>query len=142
MPSLVPKPYTLSPRSGFSLIELLLTIVLIAAISAILIRGAGGLHSRRRTDLLSVAGKAASQQIEKVRNQDFLSVGPALNQTCSSDYTDSTKPSYLPGCRIDQSVSSYGGDANIKQVSITVSWTYQSKSQLVVMETLISPGGL
>lgn len=124
-------------RPGFSLIELVISMFLIVVLASIVVTAANGLNTRRRTDLSAIAGKAATKEIEHLRNLEFLSLATANNQAC-----DSELGGQLQNCRIDRTVSNYPGITNVKQVAITLSWTYQGHSKFVTMETLIAQGGL
>src|SRR3989344_5377824 len=71
------------------------------------------------------------------------SLSTRRRQDLSAVASQAGTPSYLPGCSINRTVSSYDGDSNIKQVGLTVSWTTtggQTKS--VTMQTLMTQGGL
>ena len=138
-------------RPGFSLVEMIVTIFLIAIISTILITSTNSLHTRRRTDLSALAGKIASSELERVRNLEFSSIAPYSNRDCSSEFIQSSSPTYLPNCQISQTVYCYplaGADPNcipnpnVKQVSITIQLKYHNKTKTAVVETLISSGGL
>src|SRR3989344_8047752 len=80
-------------RPGFSLVEMIVTIFLIAIISTILITSTNSLHTRRRTDLSALAGKIASSELERVRNLEFSSIAPYSNPDCSSEFIN---PPALP----------------------------------------------
>jgi|SRR3989344_5152984 len=129
---------------GFSLVELILSLFSISILSLILITSIQSLSTRRRQDLSAIASKAATKEIEHLRNLNFSSITPASGLACSSDFTQAGTPSYLPGCSINRTFSYYDPpDNKIKQVGLTVSWTTtggQTKS--VTMQTLMTQGGL
>ena len=136
-------------RPAFSLIEITISMFLIAAFGVILTSASGSLLSRRRTDLTAIASKAATKEIEHTRNLAFTSVTSANNLACDAEFNQGD--SKLPSCRIDKCVENYGGipctvdlngNVNLKRVLITLSYNYQGKSRFVTMETLVTQGGL
>ena len=137
-------------KVGFSLIEIMISMFLIAAFGVILASSSGSLLSRRRTDLTAIASKAATKEIEHTRNLAFTSVTSANNLACDAEFNQGD--SKLPSCRIDKCVENYGGtpctvdlingNVNLKRVLITLSYNYQGKSRFVVMETVMTQGGL
>lgn len=71
MPNLHPTPYTLNPKDGFTLVEILLSLFFIIAIVTILFATSGTLFTRRKSDQQSIAAKAATKEIERLRGLTF-----------------------------------------------------------------------
>ena len=129
---------------GFSLVEIILSLFSISILSLILITSIQSLSTRRRQDLSAIASKAATKEIEQLRNLNFSSITATTSPlACSSEFTQAGTSSYLPGCSIRRDVDSYQGDSLIKQVGLTVSWTTTgSQTKSVTMQTLMTSGGL
>src|SRR3989344_3797323 len=125
-------------KEGFSLIELILSLFSISILALILVTSIQSLSTRRRQDLSAIASKAATKEIEHLRNLNFSSITATTSPlACSSEFTQAGTSSYLPGCSIRRDVDSYQGDSLIKQVGLTVSWTTTgSQTKSVTMQTL------
>lgn len=127
-------------RAGFGLIEILLSVVLIIAIVTALFASSGTFLIRRGSDLQSIASKIASKDIETLRGQSFSSLPAAGTYTCVIVDTDLSKLG--SGACGDRTVANYTGDANIKQITVTIRWQQSGKSKSLVMDTLIYTNGL
>lgn len=125
---------------GFGLIEILLSVVLIIAIVTALFASSGTFLIRRGSDLQSIASKIASKDIESLRDQSFSSLPAAGTYTCVIVDTDLSNLG--AGACGDRTVSNYTGDANIKQITVTIRWQQSGKSKSLVMDTLIYTNGL
>ena len=130
-------------KEGFSLVEIIISLFLVGILGTILITTSNSFLTRRRQDLSSIAAKAATLEIERLRNKEISSISPASGLSCSSDFTQAGTPSYLPGCQIARTVADFGNPSDkIKQIGITVSWTFQNQTKNIVMQTLMTSGGL
>lgn len=130
--------------AGFSLVEIIISLFLVGVLTTILLTTSNSFLTRRRQDLSAIAAKAATLEIERLRNQEVSSITYASGLACSTDFTQAGTPSYLPGCQVTRTVSDYGSppDPLIKQVGVTVSWTFQNQTKNIVMQTLMTQGGL
>ena len=131
-------------KVGFSLIEITISMFLIAAFGVILTSASGSLLSRRRTDLTAIASKAATKEIEHLRNLSYSSINPdPTPHACSSEFIQAGTSSYLPSCMIGRSVYLNDPSSGLKRVVITLSWTSSGgNTRFVVMETVMTSGGL
>lgn len=121
--------------SGFTLVEILLSVFLILAIVSILFTAASTYVTSRGTNLAGVAAKIASRQIETLRKTAYDSL-PA-----SGSFTDPDLAK-LPQGQADQTLSDYQSSTDIKQVLVEIFWTENAAQKQVKMETLIYRYGL
>ena len=136
----------LTITSGFSLVEILLTLFFAAALGTILLTSTGTLSTGYRSNLQSIATKIASKDIENLRKLDFALLPADTGQTCLQDLaTDLAK---LPNPCHTRQVSNFQNDADIKLITTTVTW-YESGAQacalstcVIKMNTLIYKNGL
>ena len=120
-----------SQAPGFSLIEVVVSIFLVSALSIILVGSTNSLHTRKRTELTAIDNKAALKEIERVRNLEYSSITTALSLPCDTEFNNQ-----LPGCRIDRQVTNnFNNDLNLKQVLITLYFNYRGVPKFVVLET-------
>ncbi|MDP3741451.1 MAG: prepilin-type N-terminal cleavage/methylation domain-containing protein [bacterium] len=120
---------------GFSLIEVViaLAIVLIAvSIFAVAINTVPLTKHARNQNL---AYHLAAKKVEELRNTPFDSL-PASGSFNDAGFTD------LPQASGNLAVANYSGSAQIKRLTVTVSWSESGSSQSLVLETLMSDRGL
>ena len=126
---------TVNPKlAGFSLIEIALSLFVILAIITIVLTTSATYNTSRKSNLQGVAGKIATRQIETLRNTDYDSV--------SSGTFNDTELAKLPNPSAAQTVSTYSGDANVKQVLIQIDWQEGGINKSLKMDTLIYRNGL
>jgi Tfp pilus assembly protein PilV len=122
-------------KTGFSLIEIVLSLFFIIALATILFSASGTLLNSRSGNLETVASKIAAKQVENLRNTDFASL-PG-----SGTFAD-TNLSQLPQGSATRTITNYQSSPDVKDVSITVAYTENGAPKQVKMETLIYKNGL
>ncbi|OGD58942.1 hypothetical protein A3I57_02975 [Candidatus Beckwithbacteria bacterium RIFCSPLOWO2_02_FULL_47_23] len=143
MPKLDARRYTLNARSGFTLIEIALSLVFILAMIVILLTASGTFRTTRKGNLQGVATKIASRQIENLRNTAFASLPNCPSPTgCSITSAEEPDLSKLPSGSATKTLDDYEASTKIKQVLIKVNWTENAAPQEIKIETLISENGL
>jgi len=117
-------------RSGFSYIELLVSLSIMAIIfSAILPLIFNSITSNRDTRLKLIAYEAASKEIENLREQKVSSlVSPSHIPFNVVD---------VPGAIGDVYINKALGDEKIAAVTSKVTWTYRGKPQIVQLNTYL-----
>lgn len=141
-------------KSGFSLVEILISLLFIGALVTILFTSTGSLFVRRQSNLQSVAAKIASKEIERLRGLPFSGTGGFTTQgnlTCSTNLTlfpDLAPPptgSMPTGSCVDRIISDYAPSTpgQIYQVTVAVKWPNENNvTQNISMDTLIYQNGL
>ena len=143
MPKLDARRYTLNARSGFTLIEIALSLVFILAMIVILLTASGTFRTTRKGNLQGVATKIASRQIENLRNTAFASLPNCPSPTgCSITSAEEPDLSKLTSGSATKTLDDYEASTKIKQVLIKVNWTENAAPQEIKIETLISENGL
>lgn len=124
-------------QPGISLIETLLFVLIVLAITTILLTTAGSFSKTLGVSLNTRAAKIASREIETLRNTPFASL-PG-----SGAITD-PELAKLPSGTATRTVVDYGSppDPDIKLVTVTINWTESGGTKNVVFDTLIYKYGL
>ncbi len=122
--------------SGFTLIEILVVLFVVAILGVILLTTSGTLAQRHSSNLQSIAAKIASKEIERLRGLDFLSLPSSGTITGDPDLTK------LPSANAQRTVTNYQSAPEIKQVNVTVTWQVNEVNRQVSMETLIYQYGI
>lgn len=125
-------------NSGFSLIDILLTMFLVVMFSSILLVGSGSYLTSRKSNLRTIASKIASEQIDSIRKY------VKDNSSFPADNTNFSHPDLpkLPSPSRSQTLSNFQGASDIKLTTITVNWLEDTETKSVKMETLIYINGL
>jgi len=151
----------LKKNSGFSLIEILISLLFIGALVTILLTTTGSLFTRRQSDLQSVAAKALTKEIERLRGESYSKLTDGSNgdlvhdSTCPSVYP-TAQNNDLKNLRNPQlcrnlydyedpnpETSNPDGSTKIVGVTITVYWENDNGvEKSLPMDTLISENGL
>ena len=130
-------------RPGFTLIEILIFLLVIFALVTILLSATGVIRHNRNVTLTTVANEIAICEIERLRDLTFSAlpaVGTAaIGAPCNADVT---KLPPGPGSTANITVAYYQGDVDIKQITITVSWTEKGTPDSIQIETLKSKYGV
>lgn len=128
-------------QQGVSLVELLLVIVVIASVVLLLSNIPNALSLINKSKHSSLAREIAAKQIEDKRVIKYANL---VND--SSPILDS-RLNLLPQGNgtvtvedCDPKICTNG--EHVKQITITVSWQDNNKSQTVTLKTMISEGGL
>lgn len=122
-------------RGGFTLVEILISVVLIIAIISILFASSGTFISSRSVTLQSIATKIAAREMENLRKTDFASL-PQSGQFSDPDLTK------LPGGTATRTVSDYQSNPQIKQVQVEVNWQLNNAPKSLKLESLIYQYGI
>lgn len=145
-------------KSGFSLIEILLSLFFIAALVTILLTTSGSFLTRRQSNLQSKAAKAVSKEIERLRGLSFTALKSAgdlaKNVNCQNTAANNDLEG-LPGGQLCRNLYNYNctppppcastdpNGTKIVGVVVTVYWDNEnSAEQNVTMDTLIYEKGL
>ena len=117
--------------SGFSLIESTVAVGLI--ISALLVFGVfiSAISIRKATSFKSTATIIASDTIENLRTMPFDSL-PASGTIVNSELSS------LPGGEGLFTVAEYGGDAELKQITATITWIFGGEQKNFSEQTLVA----
>jgi prepilin-type N-terminal cleavage/methylation domain-containing protein len=124
-------------QSGFTIVELLVTTVIaglvITAITSLFITIEA---SQRSTQLLETANRAAEQQVEALRNNNYNALQPGTNITFTNDL-----PSNLPAPKsgiaaISEPVT------GLRRVDVTISYKDGSSTKQVKLSSLIGQIGI
>lgn len=121
----------LPKKDGFTLIEVLLTIAFVAIISTILFSAVNVWRSVRHLQWQTIAYNIAKHKIEDIRNTEFASL------PSSGSFSDS-QMSRLPNASGQVTVSG----ADLKEITVTISWVQEGGAKNLNLKTLISEGGL
>jgi Tfp pilus assembly protein PilV len=125
----------LSAKPGFTLLEIVITLLLIMAIVTLLFAFSGTLSSSRGSNLQSIATKVASKQVESLRKTSFDSLPP------SGGFSDPDL-ARLPQATATRTISDYQSSTDIKQILIQVDWVVNGANKNVKIETFIYRYGL
>lgn len=136
-------------RQGFSLIEVLLAIFLIVALTTILFSASGTLFTSRNSRLQTTAAKVASKHIELLRNEQFTNLSTLNENTpgygnCTSclDVNDDDLAK-LPNSRVDRTIAQYEASVDILFATVTVWWNEANQTpRQITLDTLIYKNGL
>lgn len=128
---------TLKP--GLTLVEILLFLLIVLTLVTILLSSSGVLKHLRRVNLDTVATKIASCEIEELRKKDFAQLPStgSIGVPCDQDLANLPAPKTAT-----RTISDYLGDTNIKQITITVTWTEKGLARQFTTDTLISKYGI
>lgn len=127
-------------RPGFTLVEILISLILIFAIITVLFASTGTLTASRGSNLQSIATKIASRQIETLRKTTYSSL-PSCPSPAGCPVTDSDL-SKLPLGSAKQVLDTYESSADMKLATIQVDWTVNGAAKQLKMDTLIYKNGL
>lgn len=135
--SLLFKIYGSRLTSGFSLVEIVLASFLLMIFLSILLIGSGTFLTTRRYALQNVAAQIASNRIDYLRNLAKTNFASITTQSFTNPELQK-----LPGSSGTQTVNNYLGQSDIKQVTINVDWTENSKTRSTKFETFIYQFGV
>lgn len=124
-----------SVKPGFTLIEIVLSLLLILAILTVFFTGSSTYTTTRGANLAGIATKIASRQIETLRKTAFATL-PA-----SGSFTDPDLAK-LPQGTATRTITDYQANPDIKQVTIQVDWVPAGSAKNVKIDTLIYKYGL
>ena len=130
----------LNAKPGFTLIEIVLSLLLILAILTVFFAGSGTYTASRGTNLAGIATKIATRQIETLRKVDYASLPSCPSPTgCNISDSDLVK---LPSGSAKQFIDTYESSTDIKQVTVVVDWVVSGANKNIKLDTLIYKNGL
>lgn len=138
MPATIkPMPYhkNASLKNGFTLIEVLLTLLFSTILVVLLLTAATTLLQTYKTNQQSLAARIATKEIENLRQTSYSSL-PSSGSFSDADLSKLTSSSG------NLTVSNYQSSADIKQITVNVSWVQNGASKQVILETLIYKNGI
>jgi prepilin-type N-terminal cleavage/methylation domain-containing protein len=121
-----------NPQSGFALVELLVTIILIG----ITVGWLAGIFTTVQNQYTDMAARAAQREIETLRNDNYASLTPGQTIDFTSDL-----PSQLPRgstgtVQVSQPVS------DLRRVDVTVSYKVNGNQRNITLSSLIGVIGI
>lgn len=128
-------------EKGFSLIEVLLVIVVIGSVVFLLanLPNALGLISKSRH--MSLAREIAAAQIEDKRTISYLNLvndSSVINDSRISLLPHGSGVVVVAACA--EQICTNG--ENTKQVTVTITWKDNNKTQNIILKTMIGEGGI
>lgn len=128
-------------QKGASLIEVLMVVVLMGVIVILLANLPNAMNLISKSNHLSIAREIAAKQIEDKRAINYANL---VNGTVEIvDSRISLLPSGAGSVLIeDCPVEICTNSEHIKQISVTISWKSNNKTQTTNIKTFIAEGGL
>lgn len=126
---------TVRTKNAFSLIEVLIAVAIIAILGFILLTTSGTLTQTHSSNLQTIASKIASLEIETLRETNFASLP-------GSGSISDTNLNKLPSGTATRTITNYQGNSSIKEVQITVSWTWNGSPRQYQIASLIYENGI
>ncbi len=120
---------------GFSLIEVLLSIIIIVILGFLLLTASGTLSQTYSSNLQTIASKVASKEIETLRETSFATL-PLSGSIADPNLAK------LPNGSATRTVANYQSDPTIKQITVTVNWTFNNSPRQQQIVTLIYQNGI
>ena len=120
---------------GFTIIETAIALLLVVVTVTIFGVALSTLPLTKTARNQNIAYHVAAKKIEEFRNTPFNSLPPG------GAFTDFGLAN-LASSTASYTITDYQGSADIKQVTVIVSWDEQGKQRSTSLETLISKGGL
>lgn len=129
---------------GVSLIESLLVVVTVAGIVFLMANLPNAMNLVNKSKHLSLAREIAVKQIEDKRATSYSNLVPdTTNITASVDPRMNSLPNSSGTVKVeDCNVQICTNGENIKQVTVTINWKDNSKTQTISLKTFIGEGGL
>ncbi len=127
----------LAEQKGYTLVELVITILVFGIVSGSVINLFTTIQQGHvRSNYLKSATYAAQREIESLRNSNYNSLTPGTD----IDFTD-TLPGILPPDK-NGNVEVTEPISGLRRVDVTVTYTYQGKTQAVTLSSLIGVIGI
>jgi type II secretory pathway pseudopilin PulG len=118
-------------HNGFTLVEVLLFLLLVLAMTTILLSSAGSLIKVKGVNLESIALAITDREIENIKNTAFAQLPQ------SGSFSDPDLSKLSPGAAATRTIADYQTDSQIKQVTVKVDWTENNVAKKVTVETLV-----
>jgi prepilin-type N-terminal cleavage/methylation domain-containing protein len=124
-------------EEGYTLVELIITILVFGIVSGSVINLFVSIQQGHvRSNYLKSATLAAQREVESLRNSNYNSLTPGTD----IDFTDQL-PAILPEGK-DGNVEVSEPISGLRRVDVSVSYTYQGKTQVVMLSSLIGVIGI
>lgn len=125
-----------SPQAGFTLLELLVTILVFGVIAGSISVMFNSIRSiQRQTAYMETANRAAQAEVESLRNNNYNQLTPGVDISFTAKL-----PSNLPGRSGTVKVSE--PVPGLRRVDVTVSYKTGSKTNKVALSSLIGVIGI
>jgi len=122
---------------GVTMIELLIAIALLSiGLLALFTLQSTAIQGNRDSKEATTAVFLAEKKIEELKNIPFINLTLGTTTDSSNPMTGSGTPGGI--YNRSWSVQSYSGSANMKQITVTVSWTQSGQNHSMVLDTLVS----
>lgn len=120
---------------GFTLIELVITIglMVVALFSYFVVLQT--VASTRFLKHQTLSYQVALKKVEELKSLPFSSL------PSTGPFTDSAL-SVLSQPQANLTISNYGGSAQLKEITVTISWQEMNKTKTVELKTLLTEGGV
>ena len=129
------KPKIVKKRSGFMLVDLLLTLLFATTLIMLLLVTATTLTQTFRSNLQSIATRIATKKIEDLRKTSYASLPP------NGSFLDPDLVK-LPSSSANLTMVNYLSSVDIKQATITVNWIQNEAPKQIILNTLIYKNGI
>lgn len=128
-------------QRGFSLLEILLAIVTVGILILLLVNIPNSIRLVSKSNHQSLAREVAAKALEDVRATQYVNL--ANGESAVVDNRLNLLPGagatrLVKGC--DPTICTQGEET--KHVKVTVTWRESGQKQTVILETLVSKGGL
>lgn len=122
-------------QSGLVLIEVLMALLFAATLAILLLITSSTLTQTYKSNLNAVAARIATTEIENLRQAAYASL-PSSGSFSDPDLAKLTSSSAM------LTMSSYQASADVKQATVTISWTQNGSPRQVILDTLIYKNGI
>ena len=127
-------------RSGFALIEIVLSTFLILIFVSIVLSASGTFIATRKSNLAYIATKIASRHLEFLRKSTWTEITALPPGTVSISDSDLAK---LPTAAATRSISNYSQTSSkIKQVIMKITWKENNANRELKMVSLFTENGM
>ncbi|KKT45964.1 MAG: hypothetical protein UW37_C0036G0009 [Candidatus Gottesmanbacteria bacterium GW2011_GWA2_44_17] len=126
-------------RSGFALIEIVLSTFLILIFVSIVLSASGTFIATRKSNLAYIAAKIASRHLEFLRKSTWTEITALPPGTVSISDPDLAK---LPTSAATRSIGNYQTSSRIKQVIMKITWKENNANRELKMVSLFTENGM
>ncbi len=132
-------------KGVFCLIKVLLAVFLIVGLATTLFPSSDTLFTTSTAWLQTIAAKAASKDIENMRNTAYANLPATTVGSCQSPLPSDiqTDISKLKNGCLKRTVTQYSGSPDIKQITVQINWNSdKGAAESISLDTLIYKSGL
>ncbi|MFC2169761.1 type II secretion system protein [Acidobacteriota bacterium] len=130
-------------RAGFSLVEVLLSIVILGILVVCLLPAViYGFNILSRMQQVALATQIGKEQVEVIRNMTYNDIEALGNATTSFSHDDLDRPTLhnSTGSFIVEEIA--GTLGNIKKLTVTITWDYRERTLRKDITTYITRDGI